>query len=277
MRGTLAIVTFGAGMLVSAVASAQSSCPDGWFCEQETPTEADSGDEPEAEPEASEGAPAEAAPRAAPVPAASTPKPTIIVVRQENAPRPPKKRRRSEWGVNLRLQGVLMDEEDRDEDAEMGGLGVSLRYRPIPHFAFDVGLDVLGGTDWAGHERRETALLLSGMVFFNPRSKVQVYTLGGIGFSGARVELEQTYDNGDGTTSTETYDEEYRYFGAHIGGGLEFRLSRKVALNLDIIGFIRGRTDDLADEQPEFVEAGTGRTTNTSGGGLGRAGLTIYW
>ena len=43
----------------------------------------------------------------------------------------------------------------------------------------------------------------------------------------------------------------------------------KVALDFDVIGFIRGRTDDLARVEPEFVEEGTGRTTNTSGGGLG--------
>ncbi|HMJ15525.1 MAG TPA: outer membrane beta-barrel protein [Polyangiaceae bacterium] len=278
MRGTLAMVTLGAVLAMPSVASAQGECPDGWFCEeQEAPAEG-SEDASDAESEAGEAAPA---PRKRAPAAESTqkPVPVIIVDRPENVPPPPKKRRRSEWGVNMRLEGVLMDDEDRDEDAGMGGLGVSLRYRPIPHFAFDAGLDFIGGTDWAGRERRETALLLSGIVFFNPRSKVQVYALGGIGFSGARVTFDQqTVENADGSSSTiDEYEREYSYFGAHLGGGLEFRVSRKVALNLDVIGFIRDRTDDLADSEPEFVDEDTGRVTNTSGGGLGRFGVTIYW
>ncbi len=283
MRGTLAIVTLGAVLAMPAVASAQSECPDGWFCEQEeAPADAEeSGDADQSEqPEGSDAE--EAKPKRAPkrLPAeAQKPVPVIVVDRAENVPPPPKKRKRSEWGVNMRIEGVLMDEDGRDEDADMGGLGVSLRYRPIPHFAFDVGLDFLGGTDWEGRERHETALTLSGMLFFNPRSTVQVYTLGGIGVSGARVTIdEQTFENDDGSTSTlGEYEDEWSYFGAHIGAGLEFRLSRKVALNLDVIGFIRGRTDEQAERQPEFVDPDTGRVTNTSGGGLGRAGITIYW
>jgi opacity protein-like surface antigen len=282
MRGTLAIVCLGAVWAMPAVASAQSECPDGWFCEQqEAPAESDEAGDAEPSGDAAgetEEAPKKRAPKRLPRSTAE-PVPVIIVDRPENVPPPPKKRKRSEWGVNMRIQGVLMDDEDRHDDAEMGGLGVSLRYRPIPHFAFDVGLDFVGGTDWAGHERRESALLLSGMVFFNPRSKVQVYTLGGIGVSGARVTFdEETVDNGDGTERISgEREEEYSYFGAHLGAGLEFRVSRKVALNLDVIGFIRGRTDELAEREPEFVDQDTGRVTNTSGGGLGRAGVTIYW
>ena len=281
MRGTLAIVTLGAVLAMPAVASAQSECPDGWFCEQEeAPADADETGDAEQSEEASAGDAEEATPKRAPKrlpPDAQKPVPVIIVDRPQNVPPPPKKRKRSEWGVNMRIQGVLMDEDGRDEDADMGGLGVSLRYRPIPHFAFDAGLDFVGGTDWAGRERRESALMLSGMVFFNPRSKVQVYTLGGIGFSGARVTFEETVEGDDGTSTTSEYEEEWSYFGAHLGAGLEFRLSRKVALNLDVVGFLRGRTDDAAEHEPEFVDEDTGRVTNTSGGGLGRAGLTIYW
>jgi len=44
-----------------------------------------------------------------------------------------------------------------------------------------------------------------------------------------------------------------------------------------VVGFIRGRTDDAARYDPEFVDPDTGRTTNTSGGGLFRGGITFYW
>jgi opacity protein-like surface antigen len=286
MRGTLAIVTFGAMLAVPAVARAQGECPDGWFCEQEAaPDGAADADDIEgdgAESPASSGEAPAAKPKKKPEQKRGTvvyhpandgkARQIIIVDRPENAPPPRKRRNFREWGLNLRIQGVLMDDDDRAEDAGMGGIGISLRYRPIPHFAFDAGLDVLGGTDWAGHERHETALLLSGMVFFNPRSQVQFYSIGGIGFSGARVEIPVA-----NATSESEVDERYSYFGAHLGLGLEFRVGRKIALNVDMLGFVRGRTDELADRQPEFTDPETGRVTNTSGGGLARAGLTFYW
>jgi opacity protein-like surface antigen len=291
MRGRLAILTFGAVLTVPGLARAQGECPDGWFCEPEAASEddaaADNDSGPDLSPQSEAGdADTPKKPRAKPRgPIVYQPadegrgRQIIIVDRPENAPPPPRRRNYREWGLNLRLEGVLMDDDGRHEDASMGGLGVSLRYRPIPYFAFDAGLDFISGTDWAGNERRETALLLSGMVFFNPYSKVQFYTLGGIGFSGAEVTLhEPDVKNADGTiTKGSEFEEKYRYFGAHLGLGLEFRVSRKVALNLDVLGFIRGRTDRLADEQPEFVDKETGRVTNTSGGGLARAGITFYW
>jgi len=284
MRGTLAIVTFGVVLAAPNLAKAQGNCPDGWFCEQEEPS-GDTADAPDSAPSDSETgdetreAPAKPeAKRRGHKPGTVEYHPAnggegrqiIIVDRPENAPTPPKRRSYHEWGLNLRLEGILMgDNKNRPKnsgDAGMGGLGFSLRYRPIPYFAFDAGLDFAGGHDWAGNERHETALLLSGIVYFNPYSKVQVYTIGGVGFSGARVTLAGT-----------DQEEKYSYFGAHLGAGLEFRVGRKVALNLDLIGFIRGRTDKLSDTQPEFTDPDTGRVTNTSGGGLARAGITFYW
>src|SRR5262245_18296420 len=115
------------------------------------------------------------------------------------------------------------------------------------------------------------------MVFFNPRSKLQVYTLGGIGFSGARVERPTTVTASDGTQLQRTTTENWSYFGGQLGIGLEWRVSRKVALDLDVLGFIRGRTDDQARIEPEFIDPETHQATNTSGGGLGRLGITFYW
>jgi hypothetical protein len=59
--------------------------------------------------------------------------------------------------------------------------------------------------------------------------------------------------------------------------GVEVRVSRRLAMGGDIIGFVRGRTDDKADISPEFVDPDTHRATNTSGGGLLRVGATFYW
>lgn len=196
----------------------------------------------------------------------------IVVDKPANKPKAKKHRKKREWGINFRIEGVLMDDEDRDPDAGMGGLGFSFRYRPIPYFAVDAGFDFLGGIDWQGNERDETVFGVSGMLFFNPRDKVQVYTLMGFDFSGAKVRPK-----GEDGEYREENERDYRYFGAHLGGGLEWRVSRKVGLGVDVVGFIRGRTDDEARYEPEFVDEDTGRTTNTSGGGLFRGGLTFYW
>jgi hypothetical protein len=208
------------------------------------------------------------------------PPPKVVVLNRDTQEPPPpvtRPHRRffREMGINLRLEGVLMGDGDgtRARNASMSGVGMSFRYRPVPHFSLDAGLDIVGGQDWYGNERRETALLLSGIVFFNPFSPVQFYFIGGFGFSGAEVDVSST-------TSGQIYTDrrEYSYFGAHFGPGLEFRVSRRVALNIDLVGFLRGRTDDGAASEPEFVDPNDpGRTTNTSGGGLLRGGITFYW
>jgi len=81
-------------------------------------------------------------------------------------------------------------------------------------------------------------------------------------------------ENGDPITDAQR---SYSYFGGQLGAGLEFRVTRRVSLNLDLVGFMRGRTDQEARVQPEFTDPDTGRTTNTSGGGLFRGGITFYW
>jgi len=95
----------------------------------------------------------------------------------------------------------------------------------------------------------------------------QFYMLAGLGWSSARVEFDQD----------PAYHkvEHYSYFGGQLGAGVEFRLSRVVSLNADLIGFVRGRTDSRARENPEFTNGN--KSTNTSGGGLVRGGITFYW
>jgi len=86
---------------------------------------------------------------------------------------------------------------------------------------------------------------------------------------------------------TTQVDDHYDYFGGQLGAGLELRLTRVLAFNLDIRGFVRGRTDALAQVQPEFEQpagcssspsaTGTCRTTNSSGGALLTGGMTLYF
>ena len=189
-------------------------------------------------------------------------------------PPPPKWHGDTNWGLNLRVEGMTFGHNERAaQDSGMGGLGISLRYRPIPHFAFDLGVDVIGGTDYNGFQRTETPITLSGMIYLNPRSPVQLYLLGGMNYSRAKVTSDFASPLLAGQNDG-MFHAEYTYFGGQGGAGLEFRVSRHVALNIDVVGFMRKRTDD--GRVPEFSDPDKG-TTNSSGGALLRGGLTFWW
>lgn len=258
----------------ATVASAQESkCPPGsWFC---------------ADAEIKVGVPGTPPPATTTTPPPANPPPVVIYTPAPPPPPvyapppppayypppppPPPARPRSEVGLNFRLVGAAFSASDSYRgDVGAAGVGASLRFRPTPRFALDIGIDVIGGTDANGYKRSETPLSLLGLLYLNPKSKAQVYLLGGFGFSSARVQVN------DATTNYMHQTEHYSYFGAMFGGGLEFRVARKVALNFDIRGFVRGRTDDGADRKPEFT-AKDGRTTNSSGGALFTGGLTFYF
>jgi hypothetical protein len=164
-------------------------------------------------------------------------------------------------------------------NAGLGGAGAGLRFKPVRGFGIEADLDFAGGDhDYQGNKRSEAAFTLSGLWFLNPRSHAQLYVLAGFGWSGAHVTC-------DGCATP--VDNHYDYFGGQLGAGLELRLTRVLAFNFDIRGFMRGRTDELARSQPEFEQpAGcsanpganaTCKTTNTSGGGLLTGGMTLYF
>jgi hypothetical protein len=253
-------------------AAAQTPCPpDGWFCDdgRTPPEEPPTADDPGAPP-----APDDSGEWTTEPPASS--KPPIVVHRpgvQQDTEQPSLLERRrarpsSPWGVNVRLEGVLLGGSSRYGDTGMGGLGASLRYQPLPVVAIDLGLDLLGGTDYNGFDRAELMWSLSGLFFFNPHMPVKVYTIAGLNMSAADVEVLYA----DGSSD----DQGWHYFGGHLGLGLQPELTPRLALNLDLTGFLRGRTDSLARREPEFIDS-RGRMTNMSGGALLRAGLTFFW
>jgi len=192
-------------------------------------------------------------------------------------PPPPKKRkwrRHRRWGLNMRIDGVLLPRmSDEDADVGMAGLGLSLRYRPIPHFAIDLSGDFLGGHDSNGHERQEVPISASAMLYVNPRSLAQFYFFGGLNWSFARVQSEEIQPN-----FAEATQDDYTYFGGHLGAGLEFRVARLIGINIDGLAFARTRTDDDGDGRyPEYIDYDTGETSNASTAGLLRAGVTFWW
>ena len=257
----------------AAWAQEKKDCePGSWFCGETQPPAGEKGDkELQPLPDAKSGdKPASPPP---PVVVYQPPPPTVVVQAREAPPayyyvprKPPPKK---EWGFNMHLGGAMMG-SGRHGDASMGLVGLGLRYRPIPHAAIEADLDFAGGRDYNGFRRSETSFALNGLVFVNPKSRTQLYFLGGFGWSGASAR--------DDRTPTRFGDPEYKYtyFGVQAGVGLEFRLSKVVALNFDLRGLIRGRVDDAKHSAPEFRD-GSGRSTNTSGAGLLTGGLTFYW
>ena len=178
-----------------------------------------------------------------------------------------------EWGLNLHLGGIAMG-SGRSGDAAMGLIGLGLRFRPVPAFAIEANIDVAGGTDYNGFRRTETMGTMNALVYLNPKSRAQFYLLGGIGLSSARVSAgSDTWDTSSmyGGGYYSYGDQKYTYFGGQGGAGIEIRLSRVVALNFDVRGFVRSRVDNRGGV--EFIDA-SGRTTNTSGhGALSLVGL----
>jgi hypothetical protein len=272
MRTRLTVVGLALGVFAAVPAAAQTPCPpDGWFCDdeparsEEAPAPDTSSDwqTPEGDEDTGERRPQPG-------------KPAIVVAPEDDRLDPEQgsllERRRarpsSPWGVNVRLEGVMMGHRARYGDAGMGGLGASLRYQPLPAVAVDLGLDVLGGTDYNGFDRTELMWSLSGLFFFNPRMPVKVYTLAGLNMSAADVEVVYV----DGVHDDQGWD----YFGGHIGLGVQADLAPRLALSFDLTGFLRGRTDSRARREPEFIDS-RGRMTNMSGGGLLRGGLTFFW
>jgi hypothetical protein len=171
------------------------------------------------------------------------------------------RRRASPWGLAMRVQGVLLDGKRRGEDARLGGVGVSGRYALSEVVTFDLGLDTLVGTDYNGYERSELTLSFSSLFYLNYHPVVRTYLLIGLNTSRARVDVV-----GDAQT--------WGYLGGQTGLGVDIALDPRVALNFDILGFLRGRTDSRAEREPEFIDE-FGRVTNTSGGGLLRGGVTL--
>jgi hypothetical protein len=294
-------------LLAAAPASAQeppSNCPPGsWFCAeaQEKPapkaaapaaaSKGEKGDKAELEPLP----PAESLPPPPPPvvvyrPGPPPPPPVVVYAPPPPVrppppyyyyrPRPPRSvfAERSEWGINLRGEGAVKGSGSASSET-MAGVGFGLRYKPVPAFGLEAGFDFLGGRDYQNFHRNETEFTVNAMVFVNPRSRVQLYFLAGLGGSWAHVASDQGYyaPSGNYGGPYGYGDANYTYFGGQAGGGLEFRIARHFAMNIDVRGFIRSRTDSAAANSPEFVDPGTGRTTNTSDGCLVNAGMTFYF
>lgn len=215
------------------------------------------------------------APQAAPPPAYYPQQPQAVY---DDEP-PARARRRyrapafgvSKLGLDLRLNAAAGLGSGRTGNAfAMGGAGLGLRYHGAGHLGFEAGLDLLGGRDYNEMKRLEIVGTVGGLVFFNPRSRVQVYGSGGFLIDHARAKLDVDYAKYPAFTNT------YTHLGGYAGLGLEMFATRNIAFHIDARGILRQKVGGNTNA-PEFVEPGTGRSTNLSGGLVGNAGMTIYF
>lgn len=196
---------------------------------------------------------------------------------QPVAPRIKKKRRRTsryatKLGLHMAGGGILAD------NTRMGGISGALRLRPLAPLAFDFSVGYYKGQTGGdsarfGDERREIPVSAEVLFFVKSRRFLQLYLL-----TGHALSFSETWDSqGSGRSSHHVY--------AHntAGAGMELRFGKRFALNGDIRGFLRTRlTDEDGLDRPEYVELDdngnpTGRTTDTSIGGLFQLGGTLYF
>ena len=257
MRSTVIamVMTIGA---TAAAADAAEDCPDGWFCEpsdeQVEPYEQPA--EPQPPPNAQSTMPRSSAER----PSLSVP---IDDHRELLDSSDPLMQRR--LGVFGRLQFAIAENGASPGTPLMGGGGVGFRAAPLSHLALDLALDAVYGRDYFDAKRFEGAISGAMVAFLNPGDYVQVFVNTGLFHSWASVDPK---DAGSRT---------YRYWGAFMGLGAEYPLSRTYAFSLDLAGFIRGRADHGARAEPEFIDKKTGATSNASGGALLRGQITRYF
>jgi Outer membrane protein beta-barrel domain len=162
-----------------------------------------------------------------------------------------------------------------NESRGLGGLGGSLRYRQHPHFATEIAMSAMAGTDYNNDSRIEIPVTLSELFYLNPQNRFQVYGVLGVGVSWAGVEY-----NSHNAAERRTDTASYTYAGGLAGVGVEWQLSPNFSIYSDVRAFVRTRIDKETRDNPEFRRINTsGReeTTNVSVGVLGQLGGIFYF
>lgn len=176
-------------------------------------------------------------------------------------------------GLGVRLNGAFHGHEDMNSGG-MGGAGLLLRLRLLPHFATELAVDAYGGQGYEGTKRVEipfsVGLMWMPMYYL---TRVQFYTIAGMGGAFARV-------------GEEPYMDKPFYLGGFLGLGFEIKLGirRNFALFWDIRGFIRKRLNDRPEDSmiPDdgscrMSATGDKECTDWEGGVTMSLGAAIYF
>ncbi len=251
-------------------ASVTEDCPPGYYCE---PPDSDVAETPEgpvaprsseqkfsnADDDAlgSEVPPGEQSPVGVPVegPAVQPPHDPGLA---PPLPPPPVPKAYARWELAARA-GLPVFDAGAQRDAFMITGGLALRRRLARYAAVEVALDAAGGKDYVGASRWEGWFAPAFRLNASP-SGVAPFVAIGPALSFARVD-------DDGTRR------QFSYFGGAVSFGLTIPISQSSGFEVLWSSFLRTRVPSTGS--PEYVDPGTGRTTNTSGGALIRAGLSL--
>jgi hypothetical protein len=162
-----------------------------------------------------------------------------------------------------------------DGTSGMGGIGGTMRFRTHPMFAGELSIAGMIGSDYNGDTRTEVPVTMSGLVYFNPQNRFQVYGVAGLGVSWAGVSYSDVNARSRGTDSAQ-----YTYFGGLAGLGVEWQLTPNFSIFGDARAFIRTRVDQEKATNPEFSRVnanGRTETTNLSAGVVGQLGGIFYF
>ena len=159
----------------------------------------------------------------------------------------------------------LIDDGDSPAHPFRAGPGLGFVLLPLDTIGVELSVDSAFGRDALDAKRRELAVSGALLAFFDTHQLVQVFLSTGLFHSWAHVEPPSSYDR------------HYRYFGAFLGVGGEFTFHPRYSAFLRLDGFIRGRVDEGAANDPEFMHQNTGETSNSSAGVLLRVGAARYF
>lgn len=168
-----------------------------------------------------------------------------------DAPPPPPPRLRRHHALSLRVSQLLLAEAAEMESTYLTGVGLSFRVRPVRWFGIEPGIDVFTGYDKYDMARAETNINTDLSFYLNPRDAVQVFGLVGGSLALASHSKYWAYEH-----ST--------HLGAHVGLGLEFRVTQLLSFNVNAVVFgreLKGaelRTIDESDPRDRVPETSSG-------------------
>jgi hypothetical protein len=148
------------------------------------------------------------------------------------------------------------------ESTYLTGVGLSFRVRPVRWFGVEPAIDLFTGYDQYDAIRSETQISTDLLFYLNPRDAVQVFALTGGSITLARHSAHWAYER-----ST--------HLGAHLGAGLEFRVTQLLSFNVNAVAFTR--TLSGAERRPEEDDDSASAVQPSSAGVMLRGGTSVYF
>ena len=157
---------------------------------------------------------------------------------------------------------MLLSEGAELESSNLTGVGLSFRVRPVRWFGVEPAIDLFTGYDQYDAVRSETHISTDLLFYLNPRDAVQVVALTGGSITLARHSDYWAYER-----ST--------HLGAHLGAGLEFRVTQLLSFNVNAVVFSRILTG--AQRRPPEDDDPTRTVQPSSAGVMLRGGTAVYF